>query len=284
MRQGESKVQQMGNEGRRTKDEKKNISSRLFSIVPRASSLVPRPTPNSCFGEKISTTLPTLQSAIRNPQSLRIGLFGGAFNPIHLGHLRAGIEIQEAFSLSQVLYIPTALPPHKETTNLIPFAHRLKMIRLAIAGYPFFKVSDVEKKRKGKSYTIQTVRFFKKTFGPKWEIYFIVGLDAFLEINTWKSYRDLFCLCHFVVMDRPGYHRDHLNAFLLREISPDIIFLPEENRFQHPAGFSIFVFPITLMDISSTRIRLLRQQKKSIRYLLPEKVEDYIVSKNFYAL
>ncbi|MGA3085019.1 MAG: nicotinate-nucleotide adenylyltransferase [Thermodesulfobacteriota bacterium] len=215
---------------------------------------------------------------------MRLGLFGGAFNPIHLGHLRAGIEIQEAFSLSQVLYIPTALPPHKETTNLIPFDHRLKMIRLAIAGYPFFKVSEVEKKRKGKSYTIQTVRFFKKTFGPKWDIYFIVGLDAFLEINTWKSYQDIFSLCHFVVMDRPGYHRDHLNAFLLREISPDIIFLPEENRFLHPGGFSIYVFPITLMDISSTRIRLLRQQKKSIRYLLPEKVEDYILSKNFYAL
>jgi len=264
MRQGESKVQsskskvqQMGNEGRRTKDEKKNISSRLSSIVPRASSLIPR--------------------------ASRIGLFGGAFNPIHLGHLRAGIEIQEAFSLSQVLYIPTALPPHKETKNLIPFTHRLKMIRLAIAGYPFFKASDVEKKRKGKSYTIQTVRFFKKTFGPEWGIFFIVGLDAFLEINTWKSYRDLFGLCHFVVMDRPGYHRNRIKDFLRQEISPDIICFPKENRFLHPGGFSIYVFPITLMDISSTRIRLLRQQKKSIRYLLPEKVEDYIVSKNFYA-
>jgi len=216
------------------------------------------------------------------PHASRIGLFGGAFNPIHLGHLRAGIEIQEAFSLKQVLYIPTAVPPHKEILNLLPFAHRLKMVRLAIAGHPFFKASDVEKKREGKSYTIQTARFFKKTFGPKVEIYFIVGLDAFLEINTWKSYRDLFGLCHFVVMDRPGYHRNRIKDFLLQEISPDILYFPRENRFLHPGGFSVYLFPITLMDISSTRIRLLRQQKKSIRYLLPEKVEDYIVSRNLY--
>ena len=226
-------------------------------LSPRSSSLLPRPS--------------------------RIGLFGGAFNPIHLGHLRAGIEIQEAFSLNRVLYIPTAVPPHKEILNLLPFALRLKMVRLAIAGYPFFKVSDVEKKREGKSYTIRTVRFFKKAFGPKVEIYFIVGLDAFLEINTWKSYRDLFSLCHFVVMDRPGYHRSRIKDFLLQEISPDIIFFPKENRFLHPGGFSIYLFPITLMDISSTRIRLLRQKHRSIRYLLPEKVEDYIVSRNLYA-
>ncbi len=75
------------------------------------------------------------------------------------------MEIREAFSLDRVLFIPTAIPPHKETRNLLPFAHRLKMIRLAIAGHPFFKVSDVEKKREGKSYSIQTVRFFKKNLG-----------------------------------------------------------------------------------------------------------------------
>jgi nicotinate-nucleotide adenylyltransferase len=115
------------------------------------------------------------------------------------------------------------------------------------------------------------------------ELFFIAGLDAFLEINTWKSYQDLFSLCHFVVMDRPGYRRNRLKDFLFQELSPDIIYLPKENRFLHPSGFSIYLFPITLMDISSTRIRLLRQKHRSIRYLLPEKVEDYIVSRNLYA-
>ena len=241
----------------KTRDKKENFVPRFSVLSPQSSSLVPR--------------------------ASRIGLFGGAFNPIHLGHLRAGIEIQEAFSLNQVLYIPTAVPPHKETLNLLPFAHRLKMVRLAIAGHPFFKASDVEKKRKGKSYTIQTVRFLKKTFGPKVEVFFIVGLDAFLEINTWKSFQELFGLCHFVVMDRPGYRRNRIKDFLLQEISPDIIFFAEEKRFLHPGGFSVYLFPITLMDISSTQIRLLRQKHQSIRYLLPDKVEDYIESRNFYA-
>jgi nicotinate-nucleotide adenylyltransferase len=227
------------------------------SLMPHASRLAPRP--------------------------LRLGLFGGTFNPIHLGHLRAGIEIQELFSLDRVLFIPTAVPPHKKVHNLLPFAHRLRMVRLAIAGYPLFKASDIEKKRKGKSYSIQTLRFFKKTYGPRAELFFIVGLDAFLEINTWKDYKELFTMSHLVVMDRPGARKSHVKEFLQKEVSPEIIFYPKENRFLLPRGFSVYLSPITLMDISSTRIRDLRQKNQSIHYLLPEKVEDYILMKGFYA-
>jgi nicotinate-nucleotide adenylyltransferase len=223
------------------------------------------------------------QSTIGNPKFLRLGLFGGAFNPIHFGHLRSGMEIQEAFSLNRVLFIPTAVPPHKETRNLLPFAHRLKMIRLAIDGHPFLKVSDVEKKREGKSYSIQTVRFFKNNLDFRAQLFFIIGIDAFLEIETWREYRNLFKLCHFVVMDRPGYRRDRIKEFIFKKISSDVIFFPGENRFLHPGGYSIYLFPITLMDISSTRIRQLRQRDQTIRYLLPEKVEDYILERNFYA-
>ena len=217
------------------------------------------------------------------PHATRLGLFGGAFNPIHFGHLRAGMEIREAFSLDRVLFIPTAVPPHKETHSLIPFAHRLKMIRLAIGGHPFLKVSDVEKKREGKSYSIQTVRFFKKNLNPGAELFFIIGIDAFLEIETWREYKNLFKLCHFVVMDRPGYRRDRIKEFIHQKISSDMIYFPGENRFLHPAGFSIYLFPITLMDISSTRIRRLRQRNQTISYLLPEKVEHYILERSFYA-
>jgi len=242
------------------------------NIVRRSSFVVQQPILISDFNGKRQT-----------PNILRLGLFGGTFNPIHLGHLRSGIEIQEAFSLDKVLFIPTAIPPHKQTWNLLPFAHRLKMVRLAIAGYPFFKASDVEKKIKGKSYSIQTLRFFKKIYGPRVELYFIIGMDAFLEINTWKEYGDLFALSHFVVMDRPGYRKAQIKQFLLQKISPGMIYYPKEKRFLHPNGFSVYLFPITLMDISSTRIRTLRQKNKSIRYLVPEKVEDYILVKNFYA-
>ena len=234
------------------------------------------------MGEKGKNTAPPVSHLW--PPPLRVGLFGGSFNPIHFGHLRAGLEIQEAFSLNQILFIPTAVPPHKEIRNLLPFAHRLKMIRLAIAGHPYLEVSDVEKKRAGKSYTIETVRFFKDALDPGSELFFILGLDAFWEIETWKDHRNLFKFCHFVVMDRPGYRRDRIKAFMLEKISPDMLFFPRENRFQHPSGYSVYLFPVTLMDISSSRIRWLRQNNQTIHYLLPEKVEDYIFERKFYAV
>jgi nicotinate-nucleotide adenylyltransferase len=241
------------------------------------------------FGVQRSTSIikdkdwQTQQSAIRNPQSIRLGLFGGAFNPIHFGHLRAAMEIQEAFSLNRVLFIPTAVPPHKDTRNLLSFAHRIRMIRLALDGHPFFKASDIEKKRGGKSYSIRTIRYFKDNLDPGSELFFILGIDAFLEIETWKSYQNLFKLCHFVVMDRPGYLPHRIKKFIFEKISPDTVTFPRENRFLHPEGYSIFLFPVTRIDISSTRIRRLRQTNQSIHYLLPEKVVDYILRRNFYA-
>ncbi len=264
------------------RQERRKVQGPRFKVRDIKTGNVPKP-----FSDLVQK-LPTLQSPadcrFRNPKSTRLGLFGGAFNPVHFGHLRAGIEIQEAFHLNRVLFIPTAVPPHKETHNLLPFAHRLKMLRLALDGHPFLKVSEVEKKREGKSYSIQTVRFFKKTLDSKTELFFIIGLDAFLEIETWREYRNLFKLCHFVIMDRPGYHRDRIKEFVFQKITPDAIYFPGENRFLHPSGFSIYLFPITLMDISSTRIRQLRQGNQTIRYLLPEKVENYILERNFYAV
>ena len=223
------------------------------------------------------------KSGIRDRKLKGLGLFGGTFNPIHLGHLRAGIEIREAFSLDTLLFIPTAVPPHKQKVGLLPFAQRWKMVQLAISGYPFFKASDVEKKNSGKSYSIRTLRFFKKKYGDGVELYFIIGMDAFWEINTWKEFQQLFSLSHFIVMDRPGYSRNRLKEFLKQTVSSDIIYYPKEDRFLHPGGRSIYLFPVPLMDISSTRIRSLRQENRAIRYLVSEKVEEYILRKNLYA-
>ena len=108
---------------------------------------------------------------------MRLGLFGGTFNPIHLGHLRAGVEIQERFSLDRVLYLPAALPPHKTASELLPFAHRLKMVRLAVKGRSRLKASDAEMKRPGKSYSIQTVRYFHRIF-PR-------GVELFFSFSAW---------------------------------------------------------------------------------------------------
>jgi nicotinate-nucleotide adenylyltransferase len=251
--------------------------------------------PSSSVSHPVGLGAPTVRKAAslaagprpkvegRRPNPKGIGLFGGTFNPIHLGHLRAGIEIQEAFSLDRLWFIPTAIPPHKKTDGLLTFADRLKMVRLAISDQAFLKASEAEKKREGKSYSIQTLRFFKDKYGSQVDLYFIIGLDAFWEINTWRDYRELFTLSHFIVMDRPGYRKDRIREFLAQEISPEIRFYPKENRFLHPGGFSIYLFPVTSMDISSTRIRALRQKNRSIRYLVSEKVEEYIIRKKLYA-
>ncbi len=213
---------------------------------------------------------------------MRLGLFGGTFNPIHHGHLRAGLEIQEHFNLDRVLYLPAAIPPHKTSREILSFAHRLKMVRLAVAGQPRLKASDAEIKRRGKSYSIQTVRHFHRTFPQGVELFFILGLDAFLEISSWKDYLQLFELCHFIILDRQGVSRRRLPEFLNREIFPGFVPYPREHRFLHPAGFSVHWAPITRLDISSTFIRGLCRQGKSITYLLPEAVEEYILQKRLY--
>ena len=216
------------------------------------------------------------------PDTIRLGLFGGTFNPIHFGHLRAAIEIREAFSLKQILFIPTSIPPHKEKCNLLSFPQRLKMLRLAIHEFPFFRASDAEWRRKGKSYSIQTLRYFQRLYRKEVELFFIIGMDAFLEIDTWKDYRELFYLTNFVVMDRPGYRRSHIKNFLLQTISSEFEFIPREGRFRHPGGHSVYLFPITLMAVSSTLIRNFRRQGRAVSCLLPKAVEDYIVSRKFY--
>jgi nicotinate-nucleotide adenylyltransferase len=213
---------------------------------------------------------------------MRLGLFGGTFNPIHNGHLRSAVEIRDTFSLDQVLFLPAAVPPHKGREELLPFARRLRMVRLAVAGQKQLRASGAEEKHPGKSYTIRTVRYFDRFFSGKAELFFIVGLDAFLEIPSWKEYRKLFNLCHFIVMDRPGYRKGHLEDFLYREISPDFRSFPRERRFLHPGGRSVFFVSITRLEISSTLIRSLRKQERSIRYLIPEAVEQYIMTQGLY--
>jgi len=133
---------------------------------------------------------------------MRIGLFGGTFNPIHLGHIQVVHEVQEGFALERIILIPSALPPHKEPGGVADARDRMEMIRLAIADYQNFTVSDVELKRSGPSYTIDTVRHFKAALPEDYALYLILGLDAFLEIDTWKSYTDLFLMVPFIVMAR----------------------------------------------------------------------------------
>jgi nicotinate-nucleotide adenylyltransferase len=210
----------------------------------------------------------------------RLGLFGGTFNPIHYGHLRAAEEVAEALALTSLWFMPAARPPHKATQT--PFAVRLEMTRLAVAKHPVMSVSDLEGALPGKSYSIETLRHVRRELGTDWQIYFILGLDAMLEIQTWKDYRELFQLCHFAVLDRPGYDRAILGELLQREVHPDFQPLEQGAGYRHPAGNRVLCHTTTLMDISASRIRALVAEGRSIRYLLPEPVRRYILKNKLY--
>lgn len=218
----------------------------------------------------------------RKTEQKRLGLFGGTFNPIHYGHLRAAEEVAEALNLAQLWFIPAALPPHKALEDVTPFDVRLEMTRLAVGRHPVLKVSDLEGRRPGKSYTIQTLRLLREELGQEADLYYILGLDAILEIQTWKDFRDLFTLSHFVVLDRPGYDRTHLGQFLRREIHADFRKLPGGEGFRHPSGYQVLFQATTLLDISATQIRRLVRAGHSVRYLLPEAVRRYILGNKLY--
>ena len=121
----------------------------------------------------------------------RIGVMGGTFDPIHLGHLRAAEEICRAFALDKIIFVPAARPPHKDAGGFASALHRYEMVSLATVFTPYFSVSPIELKRPGKSYSVDTLRELRRIYGPASTFYFILGVDAFLEMAAWKDVREL---------------------------------------------------------------------------------------------
>ncbi len=136
---------------------------------------------------------------------MKIGILGGTFNPIHIGHLILGEEACRILNLDKLIFVPAYLPPHKEERDLIDAEDRYKMVALAIKGNPFFEVSKSEIKRKGKSYSIQTIREFKDRFGEESELFLITGSDVLEEFSMWKEIDKIFKLSNFIVANRPSY-------------------------------------------------------------------------------
>lgn len=213
---------------------------------------------------------------------MRVGLLGGTFNPVHWGHLRAAEEIREIFDLTQVIFIPTNISPHKEYKEIVSADHRLKMLDLAVEDNTYFFTSDVELKRPGKSYSIETISHFRRTFGEGLTPFFILGIDAFLEITSWKNYQELFSLCNFIVMSRPRYEVNELQKLIPIQVKKDYRYQPDEKRFVNNSHFSIYFTEITPIDISSHSIRTLIKGGHSIKYLLPEEVENYVKEHKLY--
>ena len=220
---------------------------------------------------------------------MRIGLFGGTYNPIHLGHLRAAVEVKEGFSLDEIYLIPCAIPPHKKSGHVAGARERYKMARITTSNTPGFFASDVELKRSGPSYTIDSILHFKSVLQKNTELYFILGLDAFLEIDTWKSYMDLFPLIPFIILTRPhagqidpDLRQQKIEDFIKSKISAGYKYDSSQSGFIHLEMEPVFLFDVTSLEISSSAIRNLIKRRRSIRYLVPDEIIDFIKTKGLY--
>jgi nicotinate-nucleotide adenylyltransferase len=214
---------------------------------------------------------------------VRLGILGGTFNPIHLGHLRVAEEVSENLDLESVYLIPSSIPPHKITHQIADFSHRLEMVRLASEISPVLKVWDIEGQRPGPSYSIKTLRLFHSHFGPGLELFFIIGTDAFLWIKTWKEYKDLFRYASFVVINRQELKKDELFLFI-ESLDAGLVWNNKKKCFCHPMGTDLFSMNTTIMDISASRIRQMVARDESIRFIVPEIVRKYIKNKGLYLI
>lgn len=202
------------------------------------------------------------------PGPLNIGLMGGTFDPIHMGHLVTAEEARQQFLLDYVIFIPAGLPPHKEKKQVTPAEHRYLMTTLAVMSNPSFVVSRVEVDKEEPSYTIDTVRYFSTRCAPGTNLFFITGADAILDILTWKDYADLLRLCTFIAVSRPEYPLNKLGE-ITGKLSPEL-------------RTKIHLLEIPALAISSTFIRKRAALGKTIKYLTPEPVEQYIKKHGLY--
>jgi len=205
---------------------------------------------------------------------MRVGLFGGSFNPVHLGHLRAAEEDREAMGLDLIYFVPAASPPQKPPIGLAPAEHRLQMVRLATKGNRYFMVSDVEIRRSGSSFTIDTVRYFRSTMRAQPDLYVIMGNDQFQELETWKEADELTRLCSIIVHTRLGEKQP--GAELPFAVLSRFGYIRHDDFYVHPSGHTVNFVSTTFFPISATLIRRKVAAGESIRYLVPTDVADYI--------
>lgn len=212
---------------------------------------------------------------------MRIGIFGGTFDPIHLAHLRVAEELREVCALDRVLFLPAASPPHKDPAAAADFAQRQAMVEAAVADHPDFAVSDLESRRQGKNFSVDTLQILHRE-RPEDEFYFLIGMDSFRDLGDWHAYPRLFELAHIVVALRPGVGLERPRDLLPVAIRDQFCYDPDSKNLRHRSGTSLIFLEETYLDISSTRIRRLLAAGRSIRYLVPPPVADYINRHGLY--
>ena len=218
----------------------------------------------------------------------RIALFGGTFNPIHRGHLQAALDVLAQFRLDLIYFIPSAVPPHKSRGQLASSRERLEMVNLALAGHARLQGCDVEIQRHGPSYSIDTVRRFKQTAAPDCRLYFMIGLDAFLEIHTWRAFDLLFAETAFIVMSRPGSGqwspemRRQVALYVQERIASEYRLDADEKALAHPSLRKVHLTSVTPVDAASSHIRDLLHQGRSIAPWVTPAVAEYIAQRGLY--
>jgi nicotinate-nucleotide adenylyltransferase len=219
---------------------------------------------------------------------LKLGLLGGSFNPIHNGHLALARHVLDKLQLDRVLLIPTGDPPHKRDGSLAQAKDRYEMVRLAIADTPSFELSDVELRRAGKSYTIDTVRTLQHRFGPSTDLHFLIGLDAFLDFPDWKDPMTLLRLCRFVVVPRPGQSFQSLATMpLLPKLDLQALARLDTGESPRldialPSCRDIICLSIPPCATSASDIRQRIRSGATLANLLPPLVESYILHHRLY--
>ena len=216
---------------------------------------------------------------------MKIGIFGGTFNPVHYGHLRSAEEVREKFGLDRIFFIPSGTPPLKRK-DLTDADHRYNMVGIAVKGNPYFEVLDIECIRPGKSYTVNTLEQLLGDYADA-DFSFISGVDAFLDIPNWREPEKILSLVNFIVISRPGksfsdlfrspylgLKRTSLASLDRGEAAPVTAVLQSGRR--------VALTAVTPIGISSTAIRKCVKKGASIKYLLPQEVESYIISNSLY--
>lgn len=198
----------------------------------------------------------------------KIGIFGGTFNPIHCGHLIIAETVREKLSLDKVIFIPSGQPPHKPDNEVIDPEYRYEMVSRAVASNRFFEASVIEIKRVGYTYTIHTLQALREEYGLETEMFFIVGADVIPELTTWKDFRNVFKLCEFAAVLRPGHDKK--------------VFVAEIEQLKREYNIKVHMIKAPLIDISSSSIREKCRSGKSIKYLVTEGTEEYIDKEHLY--
>jgi len=218
---------------------------------------------------------------------MKIGILGGTFDPVHIAHMRLAEEAKYYFNLDKILFLPSNIPPHKTNKKISNYLDRIKLLELAIKGRKDFELELHDINLETPSYTVDTLKFLKTKYSDN-QLFFIIGMDLFKELNTWKNFLELFKLSNFIVARRPPFMNidfqlaesfmppftgENINNFVINE---------KKEVLEHISGNNIYFFKSTRLDISSTEIRKLISKGVPVNFLVPDRVVSYITEKKLY--